>query len=66
MLVMTDKSNTENVYNKFKDIVGNVNKEYSKDIQETEFGGELDGDFSSDMEVQDGLGNPVISVNEVQ
>ena len=66
MLVMTDKSNTEAVYNKFKELVGNVNKEYSKDVQETEFSGELDGEVSNDVGIQDGLKAPVISVNEVQ
>lgn len=69
-LVMTDKSTTESVYNEFKKLAGKVGKEYSRDVQETEFEDEFEDDSyddenSNDTEIEDGLGQPVISLDEI-
>ena len=66
-LIMTDNSRIETVYNKFKELAGNVNKEYSKDVEETMIDESTeDSEFTDDMDTSGGLGNPIFSVNEIQ
>ena len=81
-LVMTEKENTEKIYDAFKEIAESVGKEYSKDIEDgelpedtdtpvasvDEFGNVIENEVSNevDNEVSNETEAPENTVNEVE
>ena len=60
-LIMTNKENTDDIFEGFKEVAGNVGKEYTKDVQEEELPDDM---MIPSVEVPVDLDEPVYSEDE--